>query len=64
MPSAAPGSTTSHSEQITDGVAGLALENLKYPVGSKVTAKFKNGSISKGEVVAYDPIAKVVILSK
>ena len=60
MPSAAPGS----SEQITDGMAGLALENLKYPVGSKVTAKFKNGSISKGEVVAYDPIFKVVILSK
>lgn len=60
MPSVANSPTSDH---ITDGMANLTLDNIRYPVGSKVTAKLsKSGTIMKGEVVAYDSAYKVVII--
>ena len=62
MPSVA--NSPSSEAIITDGMANMVLENIRYPIGSKITAKLNNGSIMKGEIVAYDPKYKVVIMSK
>jgi len=60
MPSVANSPTSDH---ITDGMASLALENVRYPIGSRVTTKLnKGGPAMKGEVLGYDPNFKVVIL--
>ena len=61
MPSVA---NSPSSDPLTDGIAGMILDNVKYPVGSKITAKLTNGSVMKGEVVAYDPTFRIVIISK
>lgn len=61
MPSVA---NSPSSEPLTDGMAGLTLENVRYPIGSKITARLVNGTEMKGEVVAFDPNFKIVILSK
>lgn len=60
MPSVA--NSPSSEAIITDGMANMVLENIRYPIGSKITAKLNNGSIMKGEIVAYDPKYKVVIM--
>ena len=63
MPSVA-NTPTSGPDHLTDGVSNLTLDNIRYPIGSKVTAKLsRGGTIMKGEVVAYDPAYKVVIIS-
>lgn len=59
MPSVA---NSPSSEPLTDGMAGLTLENVRYPIGSRITARLVNGTEMKGEVVAFDPNFKVVIL--
>jgi small nuclear ribonucleoprotein (snRNP)-like protein len=62
MPSVA-NSPASGPDHLTDGVSNLTLDNIRYPIGSKVTAKLsRGGTIMKGEVVAYDPAYKVVII--
>lgn len=61
MPSVA---NSPSSEPLTDGMAGLTLENVRYPIGSRITARLVNGTEMKGEVVAFDPNFKVVILSE
>ena len=46
-------------------MANMVLEKLPYPVGSKITAKLNTGAPAmKGEIVAFDPKLKVVIISK
>ena len=52
------------SEAITDGMANMVLKKISYPIGSKITAKLNTGAVMKGEIVAYDPEYKVVIMSK
>jgi len=71
MPSVA-NSPTSGSDHIADGMAGLVLDNVRHPIGTKVTAKVKGGSnvlsstlgstVIKGEIMAYDSSYKMVIL--
>ena len=63
MPSVA--NSPSSEAIITDGMANMVLEKLPYPVGSKITAKLNTGAPAmKGEIVAFDPKLKVVIISK
>jgi len=50
------------SEAITDGMANMVLKKISYPIGSKITAKLNTGAVMKGEIVAYDPEYKVVIM--
>jgi Tfp pilus assembly protein PilE len=38
------------------------LENCRYPVGSKIVAKLKSGTIVKGEVTAFDPSYKIIMI--
>merc|ERR1719412_2989220 len=58
-----PRSNSTTSDHITDGMASLALDNVRYPIGSRVTTKLnKGGPAMKGEVLGYDPNFKVVIL--
>jgi len=61
MPSVA--NSPSSEAIITDGMANMVLEKLPYPVGSKITAKLNTGAPAmKGEIVAFDPKLKVVII--
>ena len=52
------------NSELSDGMASLTLENIRYPVGSKITAKLITGAVAKGEVVAFDPTFKIAIMSK
>jgi hypothetical protein len=56
--------STSPTDPITVGVSSLSLENCRYPVGSKIVAKLKSGTIVKGEVTAFDPSYKIIMISK
>lgn len=60
MPSVA--NSPSSDQPLTDGMAGLTLENIRYPIGSKISAKLVNGTVTKGEVAAFDPNFKIVII--
>lgn len=62
MPSVA--NSPSSDQPLTDGMAGLTLENIRYPIGSKISAKLVNGTVTKGEVAAFDPNFKIVIISE
>ena len=45
-------------------MASLALDSLKYVVGSRVLVKMNNGLSIKGEIIAYEPNHKIVMISK
>jgi len=60
MPSVA--NTASDTNALSDGMASMTLENIRYPVGSKITAKLITGAVTKGEVVAFDPNFKIAII--
>ena len=62
MPSVA--SSPASTEALVDAMASLALENLKYVVGSRILAKMDNGLSVKGEIIAYEPKHKIVMISK
>jgi len=59
MPSVA---SSPSSEPLSDGMAGMTLDNIRYPIGSKITAKLVTNETMKGEVVAFDPNFKIVII--
>jgi len=60
MPSVA--SSPASTEALVDAMASLALENLKYVVGSRILAKMDNGLSVKGEIIAYEPKHKIVMI--
>ena len=62
MPSVA-NSPATNNDPLVDAMASLALDNLKYVVGSRVMVKMDNGLSIKGEIIAYEPNHKIVMIS-
>ena len=63
MPSVA-NSPATNNDPLVDAMASLALDSLKYVVGSRVLVKMNNGLSIKGEIIAYEPNHKIVMISK
>jgi len=61
MPSVA-NSPATNNDPLVDAMASLALDNLKYVVGSRVMVKMDNGLSIKGEIIAYEPNHKIVMI--
>lgn len=62
MPSVA-NSPATNNDPLVDAMASLALDNLKYVVGSRVMVKMDTGLSIKGEIIAYEPNHKIVMIS-
>jgi len=61
MPSVA-NSPATNNDPLVDAMASLALDSLKYVVGSRVLVKMNNGLSIKGEIIAYEPNHKIVMI--
>ena len=62
MPSVA--NSPASNDILVDAMASLALDKLKYVVGSRILAKMDNGMSIKGEILAYEQNHKIVMISK
>ena len=61
MPSVA--NSPASNDLLVDAMASLALDKLKYVVGSRILAKMDNGMSVKGEIIAYEQNHKIVMIS-